>query len=142
MTSLYKKSDEDPTLLTGQSSIISENGNIEAAGSFVEGNRVILPESRITKASQKPQAFMPVNQMALKKKKVMEYKQRKSSNKRKSSPVKKTARTESNDSTPKASIVCSLPLSALGDSEEQNYKMQVEAIKQGDLYALNRVGNF
>jgi len=51
LTSLYKKSDEDPTLLTGQSSIISESGNIENAGSFVEGNRVKLPESKITKAS-------------------------------------------------------------------------------------------
>jgi len=74
----------------------------------------------------------------------MEYKQRKSSKKRKSSPVKKGAelRSISNDSTPTASIVCSLPLSALGDSEEQNFKMQVDAIKRGDLYALNRVGNF
>jgi hypothetical protein len=60
LTSLYKKSDEDPTLLTGQSSILSESGNVDGAGSFIEGNRVKLPESKIMKASQKSQAFAVV----------------------------------------------------------------------------------
>jgi len=39
-------------------------------------------------------------------------------------------------------VVCSLPLSALGDSEDQNFKLQLDAVRKGDLYALNRIGHF
>jgi len=46
-----KKEDDDPTMLTAMSSVISESGNVEHVGSFGEGNRVKLPVSKITKAS-------------------------------------------------------------------------------------------
>ena len=127
LTKLCKKDYDDPTMLTGQSSIISESGNVDG-NSFVEGNRIKLPESKITKASQKNAFF----DKKLKPKAVVEYKQiGKKANKRAPS---------SNDSTPQASVVCSLPLSALGGHSQGNFKQQIEAVAKGDLFGLSRLG--
>ena len=141
LTALYKKNEaQDPTMMTCQSSLISE-GNC----SIVEGgDKIKLPSSRITKASHKLNKA-PSNKQ--KDAKAHEYRvyfeDERLDCEKSSSPglcgkqlAKEVQIISSNDSTPKASVVCSLPISALSNYDDQNFKIQIENVKKGNFQAF------